>query len=219
MKVALDALGDNGGSGTIASTGILHENHGLILRSGFAALAAIDAINRAGDGSRAVLHGSMVEMSILSASSQNAGDLLANKKACFVDDKHHLQGAVHLPLQDARALVTMAAAVETRLTRGTKMNNSSSRSHCITVFTLHVYDGASNCVRSSRLQFFDFMGSERFSGSNSAHGGGSARSTKAGWEGIYANYSLLYLGEAVRAATRARRNEKGKVHMGSGVLK
>ena len=43
MKVALDALGDNGGSGTIASTGILHENHGLILRSGFAALAAIDA--------------------------------------------------------------------------------------------------------------------------------------------------------------------------------
>lgn len=215
MKVASDDLGADGGVGTISSNGVLKPEHGMILRTGFAALAAVNKINSAGDGSRAVLHGSMVEMSIMSASSQNAGDLLANKKSCFVDKHHHLEGAVHLPLKDTRSLLTMAAAVETRLTRGTNMNNSSSRSHCITVYTLHHLDCHGN-VRASRFNFFDFMGSERFSGANSAHGGGSARGSQAGWEGIYANYSLLYLGEAVRAATNARRKKKGTIQRMGG---
>ena len=48
------------------------------------------------------------------------------------------------------------------------MNNSSSRSHCVTVFTLHVRDSTNN-IRVSRFNFFDFMGSERFSGGNAAH--------------------------------------------------
>ena len=209
MKRALDALGEDGGIDTISPVGVVQKSHGLILRTGFAALAAVDEINKRGDTSRAVLHGSMVEMSIMS-DSQHASDLLAAKKACFVDKHHHLEGAVHLPLTDTRSLVKMAAAVETRLTRGTKMNNSSSRSHCITVFTLHTCD-AENGVRVSRFNFFDFMGSERFKGPNAAHGGGSARSTTAGWEGIYANYSLLYLGEAVRMATKRRRAKKGSI--------
>jgi hypothetical protein len=216
MQAASERLGD-GGVGIVQPDGILQPEHGFILRTGFAALAHVAAVNARNAEESAVLHGSMVEMSIMSAKSQNAGDLLAGKKPCFVDKHHHLEGAVHLPLTDASSLVKLAAAVETRLTRGTKMNNSSSRSHCVTVFTLHHRDANSN-VRVSRFQFFDFMGSERFSGANSAHGrnSGSARSTMAGWEGIFANYSLLFLGEAVRAAANARRKKKGTIQKMGG---
>ena len=209
MQEAKLALGKNGGAGTISPEGILREDtHGFILRTGFRGLAAVDAVNRSGDSSHAVLHGSMVELSLLSGTAQNANDLLNNKKKCFVDEEHHLEGAVHLPLVDARALVEMAAAVETRLTRATNMNNTSSRSHCITVFILHRRD-AQGRVRTSRFNFFDFMGSERFGGPNAAHAEGRAGSTMAGAEGIMANYSLLGLGEAVRNADRVRRKKVG----------
>ena len=215
MAKADGALGDTGGIGATSGDGIVGPEHGFILRAGFEALAHVCAVS-ARAGEKAVLHGSMVEISIMSAKSQHAGDLLAGKKPCFVDKHRHLEGAVHMPITDARSLVSLAAAVETRLTRGTKMNNSSSRSHCVTVFTLHQRDGR-GLVRASRLQFFDFMGSERFSGANAAHGrSGSARSTVAGWEGIFANYSLLYLGEAVRAATNARRKKRGTIQKMGG---
>jgi hypothetical protein len=215
MKRVLETLGDDGGKDTISSEGVLTEDHGFILRAGFDALKKVNEINNT-NGCHAVLHGSMVEMSILSAKSQNAGDLLNKKKPCFVDIEHHLEGAVHIPLIDGRSLIQLAAAVETRLTRGTKMNQSSSRSHCVTVFTLHVLD-SNDHVRISRLNFFDFMGSERFSGSNAAHNTNqSARSTMAGWEGIFANYSLLFLGEAVRAASNARRKKRGTIQKMGG---
>ena len=213
MKEAMASLGETGGTGTISSEGILREDYGFILRAGFEALAAIHAI----ENSQAILHGSMVEFSIENAKTQNACDLLNNKRECFVDTDHHLEGARHVELTDSRTLVELAAAVESRLSRGTKMNNASSRSHCITVFTLHLVDVDGN-VRVSRLNFFDFMGSERFGGANAAHGqGSSARATQAGWEGIFANWSLLFLGEAVRAATAARRKKKGSLQrMGGG---
>ena len=207
MKEALDDLGETGGLGSISCEGLVRENHGFILRAGFEGLAAVAAVQ---DG-YAVLHGSMVEFSIENAKTQYACDLLDRKKPCFVDKEHHLEGAKHVPLVDARSLVEMAAAVETRLTRGTKMNSASSRSHCITVFTLHVLD-ENGSVRISRLSFFDLMGSERFRGANAAHNtGASAHSTRAGAEGIFANYSLLFLGEAVRAAAAARRKKRGAI--------
>ena len=87
-------------------------------------------------------------------------DLLNESKVCYVDKAHHLQGALHVPLNSARDVVNMAAAVEKRTTRGTKMNDTSSRSHCATVLTLDVLN-AENKVRTSTLKFFDLMGSER----------------------------------------------------------
>ena len=220
MKKAFDSLGKNGGVGTISSDGIMSDNYGFILRTGFEGLKAVTKYIKENNNTNAMLHGSMVEFSILNAKSQCASDLLNNKKKCFVDKYHHLEGAIHLPLTDARSLVEMAAAVEGRLERGTKMNNSSSRSHCITAFTLHVRDDEGN-VRVSRFNFFDFMGSERFRGANAAHNQSqSAHSTMAGAEGIFANYSLLFLGEAVRAAANARRKKKGSISQmgGSGFL-
>ena len=215
MKKAMESLGENGGVGTISSDGIMSDDYGFILRTGFEGLKAVSKINSMGN-SKAMLHGSMVELSITN-SAQNANDLLNNKKKCFVDKYHHLEGAHHIPLTDARTLIEMAAGVETRLSRGTKMNKSSSRSHCITVFTLHTLDNEGN-VRVSRFNFFDFMGSERFSGANSAHNTSqSAHATMASGEGIFANFSLLFLGEAVRNAAALRKKKAGKLgKMGSG---
>jgi len=179
--------------------------HGFILRAGFEALAALAALEAS--GKKAVLHGSMVEITILSFSDQTATDLLNGKAPCYVDDKHHLQGAKQLPLRTAADVVALAAAVEQRLVRGTKMNDTSSRSHCVACFKLSVAEGGA--VRDSRLQFFDLMGSERFVGANAAHDtGSSSKSTQSGWEGIYANLSLSALMTAVEMAAAARTSKK-----------
>ena len=83
----------------------------------------------------------------------------------------------------------------------------------MTVFTLHTLEGGNEGdVRSSRIQFFDLMGSERFKGANAAHNSAqSSKSTMGGWEGIFANFSLMGLTESVRAAATMRRKvKKGK---------
>ena len=85
-------------------------------------------------GAKAVLHGSMIEMSIASFQDQTVIDLLNNGQQAYVDKEHHLQGALMLPLLNAADVVRMAAAVETRLFRGTAMNDTSSRSHCCAVY-------------------------------------------------------------------------------------
>lgn len=117
MAAAAKKVGKEGGCG-ISPEGILLEEHGFILRAGFSALAKVAEINSKGDGSRAVLHASMVEISIFSLTDQSVTDLLNKRSACFVDEQHHLQGALLVPIQTGRDLVNMAAAVETRLTRG-----------------------------------------------------------------------------------------------------
>ena len=216
MKKAKEFLGEKGGIGSICGDNVMSDDYGFILRAGFDALKTVAKINDGSSNSKALLFGSMVELSLQNISAQNASDLLNQKKQCFVDKYNHLEGAAHIPLVDSRALVDMAAAVETRLARGTKMNNSSSRSHCITVFTLYVRDDQGN-VRASRFNFFDFMGSERFSGENSAHDTGkSAHITQAGGEGIFANFSLLMLGEACRTSIRLRKKKKSSSKNGFG---
>jgi hypothetical protein len=166
METAAAALA--GGSGAATAADVLRPEHGFILRSGLEALAAVEAIN-AGGTLRAVLHGSMVEMSIVSFTDQQVIDLLNRRQMCYVDKGHHLQGAMMKPLRSASDVVQMAAAVETRLVRGTRMNDTSSRSHCCAVYTLTVLNIAEQTVRTSRFQCFDLMGSERFKGGNAAH--------------------------------------------------
>ena len=201
MKKAAESL-ERGDGGRISCDGILREEHGIILRAGFEALAACQALNAR--GCRAVLHGSMVEMTIMSLTNQSVSDLLNGMKVCFVDKQHHLQGALMMPIASSADLVHIAAAVETRLTRGTKMNDTSSRSHCVTTFTLSLLEN--DMLRQSRLQFFDLMGSERFKGANAAHNErASSKSSAGGWEGIYANLSLSSLMSAVDLAAQERR--------------
>ena len=200
----LDTSGEQGG--------ILKDEHGFMLRAGFESLAAVEALRQ--DNLRVGLHGSMVEVSILGMRpcDQTATDLLNARSPCYVDASYHLQGARQMPLNSHADVVNLAAAVETRLTRGTKMNDTSSRSHCICALTLIVFDG--DFVRESRLQFFDLMGSERFKGPNAAHDTTkSSKATMGGCEGIFANLSLQALMTGVELSATYRRSTKNKKGM------
>eukprot|EP00937_MAST-01D_sp_MAST-1D-sp2_P007221 g7221.t1 len=198
------AAQERSGAGTsISGDGILRPEHGFLLRSGLESLAAVEELE--GRGCKAVLHGSMIEMSILSFTDQSCKDLLKGMALCFVDDDHHLQGAEQMELRCAADVVRLAAAVETRLTRGTKMNDTSSRSHCVAVLKLTVLEPDGG-VRESRLQFFDLMGSERFCGQNSAHDTSqSSKASVGGWEGIYSNLSLMALYSCIELAAKNRK--------------
>ena len=160
MAEAAAAQKKSGAGSGASGSGILRPEHGFVLRSGLDCLVALQQLEAR--GCRAVLHGSMIEMSILSFQDQNCRDLLKDYAVCFVDDDYHLQGAEQKELKCAADVVQLAAAVETRLTRGTKMNDTSSRSHCVACLKLTVLEGGA--VRESRLQFFDLIGSERFVG-------------------------------------------------------
>mmetsp|Transcript_70881 Transcript_70881/g.147724 ORF Transcript_70881/g.147724 Transcript_70881/m.147724 type:complete len:205 (-) Transcript_70881:97-711(-) len=89
------------------------------------------------------------------------------------------------------------------------MNDTSSRSHCVAVLKLTVLEGGA--VRTSRLQFFDLMGSERFVGQNAAHDSTqSAKATMGGWEGIFSNISLMALYSCIELASQNRRKKNPK---------
>ena len=109
------------------------------------------------------------------------------------------------------------SSVEGRL-KENKMNNSSSRSHCITAFTLHVRDDEGN-VRVSRFNFFDFMGSERFRGANAAHNQSQSHILQWLERRNFANYSLLFLASGT-SRSKCTAEEKGSISQmgGSGFL-
>ena len=80
MEKAAKELGSGGQ--TISPDGILKEEHGFTLRSGFDALKIIQQYNSQ-PNTRAVLHGSMVEMSIMSLTDQSVQDLL-NRRCIYL---------------------------------------------------------------------------------------------------------------------------------------
>jgi hypothetical protein len=91
MADAAAAVDKSGAGASVAGDGILRPEHGFVLRAGLDSLAAVQALEAS--GCKAVLHGSMIEMSILSFQDQNCKDLLKDMAVCFVDDDYHLQGA------------------------------------------------------------------------------------------------------------------------------
>jgi len=208
MAEAAAAQNKSGAGKGVSGDGILRPEHGFVLRSGLDCLAAMQELRAR--GCKVVLHGSLIEMSIMSFQEQNCMDLLKDYTVCFVDDEFHLQGTEHIELECAADVVQLAAAVETRLTRGTKMNDTSSRSHCVATLKLTVLEGG-GAVRTSRLQFFDLMGSERFVGQNAAHDSAhSSTSTQGGWEGIFSNLSLMCLYSCIELAAKNRRKKNPK---------
>lgn len=75
------------------------------------------------------------------------------------------------------------------------MNDTSSRSHCITSILLMQKDLGTNKVTFNRFNFLDMMGSERFKGQNSAHDESinnkdMSFANVSGIEGILSNLSL-----------------------------
>ena len=98
-------------------------------------------------------------------------------------------------------MLALFAAIASRNTAATGMNDSSSRSHCFVWLTLHAYDAAGDRVRISRFQFVDLAGSERmkeahagFSGAMSAFSSGNMGAI----EGMSTNYGLAILSQRLR---------------------
>jgi hypothetical protein len=78
-----------------------------------------------------------------------------------------LYGMHTVTLKQPSDLLRLFAAIATRNTAKTAMNESSSRSHCFAFLTLQVHDPSDDTVRTSRFQFVDLAGNERL---KDAHG-------------------------------------------------
>lgn len=200
-----------GPPGSVASASSLQDNHGLFLRCGLDILRGVQAL--ADSGVSAVLTGSMVELHF-----DILEDLLHDHQRCSIGPapEYRVRGAREVFVDSEADLFNLARAVEYRTTRGTRMNDTSSRSHCVTVLKLTTLDPGSNRVRTSRFQFFDMMGSERSKGPTSAHDPRQNNKKKlAGMEGIVANMSLSQLAQItsqlIKEQRKARRRGKGVV--------
>lgn len=138
-------------------------------------------------------------------------------------------GRVELLLRESEDVLRIFAAIASRNTSGTGMNDTSSRSHCFAWLTLLAHDpdagaaGGSGSVRRSRFQFVDLAGSERQREASADAGAGCSGKPSAPMvvglaeqtmmEGTATNWSLTMLSTAVRSITRVRDKQKF-VHTG-----
>mmetsp|Transcript_55645 Transcript_55645/g.63535 ORF Transcript_55645/g.63535 Transcript_55645/m.63535 type:complete len:500 (+) Transcript_55645:58-1557(+) len=167
------------------ASNLILDCHGILIRACFDAVKFMKQRENSGIAS-CILEGSMVEVYF-----DQAQDLLNNKVACSLDDTDEWQGLTHISLDTPDNIIRLAAAAQDRTTNTTRMNESSSRSHCITTLKLTQYLPDSDEIVVSRFHFFDLMGSERSKGSNSAHDERiNNKETISGCEGIYANWTL-----------------------------
>lgn len=138
------------------------------MRTCYAILDKIEELRAGGDWDGCLV-GTLVELHY-----DMISDLLAKNKhdsCCIYDENYIMHGANYLTLDSKDKILKLAAKLEDRVTRGTKMNDTSSRSHCMATLTLvqrrKNETEKSTCVSS--FTFCDLMGSERFKGDNSAH--------------------------------------------------
>ena len=145
--------------------------YGLFPRGLLACFGACEAL-RAG-GCAVILTASAVELSYMgnidmfskrkldpATFSTRGGDQLgvAVDKATTPP---RLYGMSEVTLDGYEDLRAVYAALATRNTAGTLMNDSSSRTHCFAFLTLRQHDPDVDSVRTSRFQFVDLAGSER----------------------------------------------------------
>jgi len=124
-------------------------------------------------------------------------------------DKAHkpprMYGMVEHVLDDEKAVLRVFEAIATRNTKGTGMNNDSSRTHCFVFLKLYMKVGDGEKIRISRFQFVDLAGSERI---EEATGSKNFRESNDGWTGMVTNFSLTMLSACVRALVQQRAREK-----------
>ena len=74
-----------------------------------------------------------------------------------------MYGMEEVLLENEEDILRTFAAISTRNTAGTGMNDSSSRTHCFATLKLfrRIGDGSGKQVQISRFQFVDLAGSER----------------------------------------------------------
>ncbi len=95
------------------------------------------------------------------------------------------------------------AALATRNTAGTGLNDSSSRTHALASLTLRKYDPEADTVLTSTFKFFDLAGNERL---KDAHG---TKNWKQGGAqaafGVWNNYTLSCLSGCIRNLVASRK--------------
>ncbi|GIQ80384.1 kinesin-like protein [Kipferlia bialata] len=134
-------------------------DYGILPR---AALAILQGLNEAETtlGDTYVLTGSMLETTY---SLTGLGDLLDPSLEAYLDNNHDVVGAMQVPLRSREAIMSFISTVEARATRATGMNDTSSRSHCVTQLRLWRHSKRSGKVRLSTFNFLDLAGAERLS--------------------------------------------------------
>ena len=201
-------------------------DYGIFPRGLWAIYERVTAMNGGGGGTSYFLTASCVELSLMgnldmlvkSHDERNAerdkswAESRANAGSGPQLDKFstppRMYGMVELPMETPDDLLRIFAAIASRNTAGTLMNDSSSRSHCICWLTLFAHDKASDAVRRSRFQFVDLAGSERVKeasgGSENLWAGGTAT------EGLMTNWSLMMLSKAARDIVASGGKKKGR---------
>ena len=201
-------------------------DYGIFPRGLWAIYERVMAMNGGGGGTSYFLTASCVELSLMgnldmlvkSHDERNAerdkswAESRANAGSGPQLDKFstppRMYGMVELPMETPDDLLRIFAAIASRNTAGTLMNDSSSRSHCICWLTLFAHDKASDAVRRSRFQFVDLAGSERVKeasgGSENLWAGGTAT------EGLMTNWSLMMLSKAARDIVASGGKKKGR---------
>ena len=197
-------LMERAGSGEFG-TEIIPE-YGLFPRALYAILDRLQELRAS--GRILVLTASAVELSY----GMNL-DMLFGKMPAFTNMQvkpAKLYGQTEITLSTRDDAIGLFAALATRNSRATLMNDSSSRSHCFV--TLNLLEAtAGEGVRESRLQFVDMAGSERL---KDAHGkvlGYEAlgKAENMGYaEGMNTNYSLMMLSQCIREVAKARKPEE-----------
>ena len=129
-------------------------------------------------------------------------------------------GMEEMILRSEADLFRFFGHVANRATMSTKMNHSSSRSHCfvtLALYTLSYNDESGESKKSAtssldgkmisitRFQFVDMAGSERM---EDAHGSKDYRSSTQAMSGMAINFSLMMLNQAIRGLVECRKNKK-----------
>ena len=208
--------------------------YGIFPRTIWTIFERVRALNAAGGGCNYVLTASAIELGIMGNMDmlvKSADERIAFSKMGFGEmrragaagpalDKNctppRMFGMVELPLREPEDVLRIFAAIASRNTSGTGMNDTSSRSHCFAWLTLLAHDAAAGSVRRSRFQFVDLAGSERQKEASADvdRAAGSSSSWR-GMEGMATNWSLTMLSTAVRSITATRVRDKQKfVHTG-----
>ena len=164
--------------------------YGLFPRALYAILDRM--VEKRSAGRKLLLTASCVELSY----GMNL-DMIFGKMPAFTNMQlkpARLFGQTEVALSSRDDALSLFAALATRNSRATLMNDSSSRSHCfVTLNLLDATDGV-DAIRESRLQFVDMAGSERLKDAHGKVVGYEAFGDKANLgyvEGMATNYSCV----------------------------
>eukprot|EP00944_MAST-04C_sp_MAST-4C-sp1_P012881 g12881.t1 len=196
----------------------VHKDYGIFPRAALDIFLQYKQLSSSSENETYVLTAHSVELSMLLGNqdmlNRKSGDngvqglLKQNQYGVCIDKSakpNRMFGMEELILDADADLLRFFSGISERCTTGTGLNQYSSRSHCFIVLTLYCYNPTSEMMWSSRFQFVDLAGSEKL---EDAHGDKDYRNSTESFQGMLVNYSLMMLGQAIRALLDARRSKR-----------